>query len=366
VLGDAFELRSYADLNGWEEDDHLSAFDAFQRSALYAADKRYKDGGLGVSFQDLKPAFAASLAANITDRPGARQFFEHWFIPALVKPEPGKQGHVTGFYEPVVKASRKQTAAFPVPLYRRPDDLVEINDSTRPAAMDPYFRFARKTGTGLEEYPDRGDIERGALAGRGLEFVWLTDSIESFFIHVQGAARLQFANGTETRVTYSGKSGHPFTGPGRVLIDKGEIDPKTVSMQSIRSWLKANPERVDDILWHNRSFIFFEEGPVGDPELGPVAAAKVQLTAGRSMAVDRLMHVFGSPFFIDAPKADGGDGKPFHRLMIAQDTGSAITGAARGDLFTGSGFDAGQIAGRINAAADFYLLVPRKLAGVQR
>jgi membrane-bound lytic murein transglycosylase A len=366
VLGDAFELRSYADLKGWEEDDHLSAFDAFRLSALQAEDRRYKDGGLGIAFKDLKPAFKASLRAFVMGGPDARQFFEHWFVPALVKPEPGKQGHVTGFYEPVVKASRKKTAAFPVPLYRRPDDLVEINDSTRPAAMDPYFRFARKTGTGLEEYPDRGDIERGALAGRGLEFVWLTDSIESFFIHVQGAARLQFANGTETRVTYSGKSGHPFTGPGRVLIDRGEIDPKSVSMQSIRAWLKTNPDRVNEILWHNRSFIFFEEGPIGDPELGPVAAAKVQLTAGRSMAVDRLMHVFGSPFFIDAPKVDGGDGRPFRRLMIAQDTGSAITGAARGDLFTGSGFDAGQIAGRINAAADFYLLIPRKLAGVQR
>ena len=229
--------------------------------------------------------------------------------------------------------------------------------------MDPYFRFARKSENGLEEHPDRGEIERGALAGRGLEFVFLTDSVELFFIHVQGAARLQFADGTETRVTYCGKSGHPFTGPGRVLIDMGEIDPKTVSMQSIRGWLKANPDRVDEILWHNRSFIFFEESPIGDPELGPVAAAKVQLTAGRSMAVDRLKHVFGSPFFIDAPKVDGGDGKPFRRLMIAQDTGSAILGAARGDLFTGSGYDAGEIAGRINAPADFYLLVPRKLAG---
>jgi membrane-bound lytic murein transglycosylase A len=366
VLGDAFELRSFADLKGWDEDDHLAAFEAFMRSALYASDNRYKDGGLGVSFKDLKPALKASLFAFVMDGPDAKMFFEHWFVPALAKPEPGKQGHVTGFYEPVVKASRKKTAAFPVPLYRRPEDLVEINDSTRPAAMDPYFRFARKTAEGLKEYPDRGEIERGALAGRGLELVWLTDSIESFFIHVQGAARLQFDDGTETRVTYSGKSGHPFTGPGRVLIDKGEIDPKTVSMQSIRAWLKANSERVNEILWHNRSFIFFEEGPIGDPELGPVAAAKVQLTAGRSMAVDRLMHVFGSPFFIDAPKVDGGDTRPFRRLMIAQDTGSAITGAARGDLFIGSGFEAGQIAGRINAAADFYLLIPRKLAGVQR
>lgn len=365
MSGNAFETRPFADLNGWEDDDHLAAFEAFLRSARHAEVKHYKDGGLGVSFNDLKPAFDAALIAAVNNGMDAKHFFERCFIPALLKPERGKRGHVTGFYEPVVKASRIKTEDFPVPLYRRPEDLVEIGNSTRPASMDPYFRFARKTASGHEEHPDRGEIERGCLAGRGLEFVWLTDSIESFFIHVQGAARLQFADGTETRVTYSGKSGHPFTGPGRVLIDKREIDPVTVSMQSIRAWLKANPDRVNEILWHNRSFIFFEEGPIGDPGLGPVAAAKVQLTAGRSMAVDRLMHVFGSPFFIDAPKVDGGDGRPFRRLMIAQDTGSAITGAARGDLFTGSGFDAGQIAGRINAAADFYLLVPQNLSGAR-
>ena len=363
MLGDAFQLRSFADLNGWEEDDHLPAFEAFLRSARHATAKRYKDGGLGVEFDDLKPAFDAALSTPVTNAAEAKRFFESCFTPAFVMPEPGKQGHVTGFYEPVVKASRTKSDAFPAPLYRRPDDLVEVDDTTRPARMDLYFRFARKVGAELFEYPDRGEIERGFLAGRGLEFVWLTDSIESFFIHVQGAARLQFADGTETRVTYSGKSGHPFTGPGRVLIDRGEIDPKTVSMQSIRAWLKANPERINEILWHNRSFIFFEESPVGDLGLGPVAAAKVQLTAGRSMAVDRLKHIFGSPFFIDAPKVDGGGGPPFRRLMIAQDTGSAIVGATRGDLFTGSGFEAGEIAGRINAAADFYLLLPRHLAG---
>ncbi len=362
MLGDAFELRSFEELNGWDDDDHLPAFGAFLRSARHAEAKRYKDGGLGVSFDDMKPAFDAALSVKIKTGMDAKRFFENWFTPALVNSGSGKQGQVTGFYEPVVKASRSRTEAFPNPLYRRPNDLVEIDDATRPASMDPYLRFARKTAAGIEEYSDRGDIERGALAGCGLEFVWLTDSIESFFIHVQGAARLQFADGSETRVTYSAKSGHPFTGPGRVLIDKGEIDPKTVSMQSIRAWFKANPQRTDEILWRNRSFIFFEESPIGDPALGPVAAAKVQLTAGRSMAVDRLMHVFGSPFFIDAPNVDGGDDRPFRRLMIAQDTGSAITGAARGDLFTGSGFDAGEIAGRINAAADFYLLVPKQLA----
>lgn len=363
MLSDALEFQTFETLDGWADDDHVAAFEAFRRSARHAENKRYKDGGLGVSFNDLKPAFDVASSAKIDDAMGARTFFERWFIPALVRPGHGKQGHVTGFYEPVVKASRSKSAEFPVPLYRRPDDLIEVDDETRPVEMDPYFRFARNTATGIEEYPDRGAIERGFLKGRGLEFVYLTDVVEAFFIHVQGAARLQFADGTEMRVTYSAKSGHPFTGPGRVLVDKGEIDPKTVSMQSIRAWFKAKPECTNEILWQNRSFIFFDESPMDDETLGPIAAAKVQLTAGRSIAVDRLIHVFGSPFFIVAPKVDGGDGKPFQRLMIAQDTGSAIVGAARGDLFTGSGFDAGQIAGKINASADFYLLVPKHLAG---
>ena len=114
MLGDAFELRTYADLKGWEDDDHLAAFEAFRRCALHAEEKRYKDGGLGVSFKDLKPAFRGALRAFVMDGPEARQFFEHWFTPALVKPEAGKLGHVTGFYEPVVKASRTRSEAFPV------------------------------------------------------------------------------------------------------------------------------------------------------------------------------------------------------------------------------------------------------------
>lgn len=362
MLGGAVERKAFADLPGWAEDDHLSAFEAFRRSARFARTARYKDGGLGVRFADIEQAFEESLGQPVWIAADAKAFFERWFVPALVKPDKGARGHVTGFYEPVVPASREKSVEFPVPLYRRPHDLVDINETTRPQYMDPYFRFARKTEAGLVEYPDRSEIERGFLNDRGLEIVYVSDAIEAFFIHVQGAARLTFNDGSQMRVTYAAKSGHPFTGPGRVLIDGGAIDPKTVSMQSIRAWFKDNPERTNEILWHNRSFIFFEESPIGDRALGPVAAAKVQLTAGRSLAVDRLQHVFGSPFFIDAPKVNGGDKKPFRRLMIAQDTGSAIVGTARGDLFTGSGVAAGEIAGRINAMADFYLLVPKHLA----
>jgi membrane-bound lytic murein transglycosylase A len=268
------------------------------------------------------------------------------------------RGFVTGYYEPVVQASRKRSANCPVPLYRKPDDLVKLDEKNRPQPLDPGFAFARRTPDGLCEYFDREAIERGALEGRGLEIAWLADKVDAFFIHVQGAARLNFTDGTTLRVTYAAKSGHPFTGPGRELAELDEIPREKVTMQSIRAWFKANPQRIDEILHRNRSFIFFRAAPVEDEAMGPVAAAKVPLTPGRSLAVDRLLHTFGSPVFV---AADGlsVEGHPFRRLMIAQDTGSAIVGPARGDIFFGSGDAAGEIAGVVKHEADFFLLVPR-------
>ena len=187
--------------------------------------------------------------------------------------------------------------------------------------------------------------------------VW---KLHGFFAHVQGSARLDFGNGEVARITYAAKSGHPFTGIGRLLIERGEIPASEISMQSIRRWLRDNPQLSDALMWENRSFIFFDEVPVPDQSLGPVAAAKVPLEPGRSMAVDRLLHSFGTPFFVQAPKLKDFDGdKSFARLMIAQDTGSAILGPARGDLFTGSGDNAGELAGAVNAVARFTVLLPR-------
>ena len=351
---------SFEALPGWQEDDHITAFQAFCRSAKQAGIKPYRDGA--IPFAAFKSSFDAALAASIADGAFAKSFFETNFTPVLLKPDNSPSGLVTGFYEPIVEGSRTKTEAFPVPLYRMPDDLIELDDATRPQGFDPAFRFARKTAGGIDEHPDRGVIERGYLAGKGLELVYVANKIEAFFIHVQGAARIKFADGSSMGITYSAKSGHAFSGPGRILIDRGDILERDISMQSIRGWLKENPEAQDALLWQNRSFIFFKESPVADETLGPIAAAKVQLTPGRSLAVDRMKHVFGSAFYIVAPKVNFGDGKPFQRLMIAQDTGSAILGTARGDLFTGSGFDAGNIAGKIKADADFYLLLPSALA----
>jgi membrane-bound lytic murein transglycosylase A len=341
---------SFENITGWAGDDHRAAYDAFRRSAFHALEKPYRTGNFGISHDDLAPAFAE---ARENDHPDHRDFFERHFLPARIE----TNGFVTGFYEPVVTASPVRSGSFQFPILSRPDDLVGIDEHNRPAGWDETVVFGRKTARGFQPYYDRGEIERDALVGHGLELAWLADKVDLFFIHVQGAARLRMTDGTERRITYAAKTGHAFTGPGRILADLGEIPRQDVTMQSIRAWFKANPQRIDEILWQNRSYIFFRDAPVDEPALGPVAAAKVPLTAGRSLAVDRSLHTFATPFFIEVPGMD------FARLMIAQDTGSAIVGPARGDIFCGSGDAAGEAAGVIKNAATFIMLVPRSAAG---
>ncbi|PYE89071.1 murein transglycosylase A [Phyllobacterium leguminum] len=340
MLSRLFTPVTYADCPGWPEDDHAAAFAAFRRSSFRVLEKPYRSGALGITFEALAPIFTAARADN---GKAPRDFFETYFLPCLIQPENGGKGFVTGFYEPEITASPVKTGRFRVPFYREPDDLAK---------------------SGATEYHDRRAIETGALDGHNLEIAYVEHRVDAFFAHVQGAARLNMPDGAVKRITYAAKSGHPFTGPGRTLVELGELPERQVTMQSIRAWLARNPHRIDEILWRNRSYIFFREAPGEEPELGPIAAAKVPLTPGRSIAVDRLLHTFGTPFFIDASDLgafEPGNPTGFRRLMIAQDTGSAIIGPARGDLFTGSGDAAGEIAGVIRNQADFYVLVPRAL-----
>jgi membrane-bound lytic murein transglycosylase A len=234
---------------------------------------------------------------------------------------------------------------------------VEFDPAAPPPGIDPELRFARKTAEGFAPYPDRAAIEAGFLAGRGLEIVWLADPVDAFFIQVQGAARIRLADGHTLRVTYAAKTGHPYTPIGRVLVEMGALKKGAVTMQSIRAWLAAHPAEARGVMQKNRSFVFFREAPVGNEKLGPVAAAKVPLIAGRSLAVDRLLYGFHLPIFVDTRLPDG---TAFRRLMIAHDTGSAIVGPARGDIFFGSGDEAGAIAGAMQAEGGFYVLVPRE------
>lgn len=359
-------LRSsrFDELPGWPKDDPREAIRAMARCARQAIHvKRYRTGSLELSTDELLPAFQDALAAMPSDSSQARSFFEERFRPFRISTGPDGRGFVTGYYEPELRVSATKTSRFRYPVYRRPDDLVDIDGTTRPAGMDSYFAFARRTQHGLSEYPDRKAIDEGFLDGRGLEIAYAESKVDLFFVHIQGAARLVYPDGSTHRITYAAKTGHPFTAIGKLLIERGAIERASVTMATIRGWLADHPDDVDRLLWENRSYIFFREAEVDDPTLGPIAAAKVPLSPGRSLAVDRLVHTFGTPFFVSAPDLTHLDGgRPFSRLMVAQDTGSAIVGPARGDIFTGYGPAAGELAGSVKHAADFFILVPAAAA----
>ncbi len=354
----------FADLAGWHDDDHRAALQTFRISAAAIAAAPPSTRALGISGAAL--AGAARAATLLPDEPNgrvARDFFETWFVPCELNPMAEARAFFTGYYEPEVAGSRTPDPAFQTSLYGRPDDLVDIDDGNRPAGLDPSFRFARQESDRLTEYPDRAAIMAGALAGRGLEIAWLADPAEAFFVHIQGSARLRLPNGEILRVAYAAKSGHPYTPIGRVLVERGALRREEVSMAAIRAWLAENRAAAPEVMAANRSFIFFRETAGLEPGLGPVGAAGVQLTPGRSLAVDRTLHTFHTPVWVETavPVATGSP-EIFRRLLVAQDTGSAIVGPSRGDIFFGSGDAAGAVAGAMQSGGRFVVLKPREAA----
>ncbi|MGO6848811.1 murein transglycosylase A [Rhizobium beringeri] len=356
---------SFDTLEGWKDDDPSGLFEVMRSCRRQITDvKPYRTGSLGLSSEDLLPLLAAAEDFTPSSPALARAFFESHCRPFLIRRKDGNSGFVTAFYEPDIDVSERPDEIFRFPFYRRPDDLIDLDDANRPVELDKTYAFGRLHDGRVAAYPDRRAIDQGFLEGRGLEIAWAKSKIDVFFVHVQGAARLRYKDGRIGRITYAAKAGHAFSAIGKLLIERGEIDRAEISMQAIRAWLARNPERVDEVLWHNRSYIFFREAPVADPQAGPIAAAKVPLLAGRSLAVDRMIHTFGFPFFIHAESLTHLDqGRPFSRLMLALDTGSAIVGPARGDIFTGSGDMAGESAGTVRNDADFAILIPNAAAG---
>ena len=356
----------FDDLPRWSLDGPGEVIRAMSRCRHHVIHvKPYRTGEIGIRTADLLPALDDAARERADLSPGeARAFFESRFRPFRIRAEEPSRGFVTGYYEPELSVSGSRDARFRYPIYRRPPDLVDVDDANRPPGMDPYFAFGKSGEGGIAAYFDRRAIEGGGvLEGQELELAYAESKVDLFFVHIQGAARLVFPDGRQSRITYAAKTGHRFTPVGRILVERGEIARGSVTMDAIRAWLAEHPDRADELLWQNRSFIFFREAPVGDVALGPIAAAKVPLSAGRSLAVDRLIHTFGTPIYISAPTLTHLDeGTPFARLMLAQDTGSAIVGPARGDIFTGSGEAAGALAGSVKHAADFFIFLPASAA----
>jgi membrane-bound lytic murein transglycosylase A len=368
ISGSQYAPLAWADIVGWNDDDHLAAYRAFRTSckAIAAQTGPAADAkALGVSLRD--PCRVAR-AAEITDSGKARAFFEEYFLPLQISRLGEDAGFVTGYYEPIIDGSRTKTDVYNVPVYRRPSNLFvrgfKQDAPELPNKGDVFRKIGRRK---LVPYYDRGQIEDGAIAGRGLEICWLKSQTDLLFAQIQGSARVRLEDGSTIRINYAAHNGYPYTPVGRVLIDRGIIPKDQMSMQKIREWMDQNPAGAEELRRQNRSYIFFREVQLSDKDEA-VGAQGVPLTPGRSIAVDKSLHVYGTPFFIEGelPIESERSKTPFHRLMIAQDTGSAITGPARADLYFGAGADAARVSGRLRHNMHFIMLVPKSLDPVAR
>jgi membrane-bound lytic murein transglycosylase A len=353
--GISFAPVSFADIAGWRDDDQAAAF----RTLLRSCAKIKRDSA---SLEACAAAKELASRAQVS-REAARDFFEANYTPHKVVGAP-KPGLVTGYYEPEIEGAREKSDKFSVAAYGRPDDLVSVKPDEMRArdSAAGVLTAMRKTDDGLVPFYTREEIDKGALAGRDLELVYL-DPVELFFMQVQGSGRVRLADGTHLRLGYATKNGHPYTSIGKKLVELGEGKPKSMSMQGIKEWLRADPERGKKMLWENKSYVFFRLLDGKEGEDGPIGAQGVSLTPGRSFAVDPSFHVLGLPVFVEAPELKDETRVPFRRLMIAQDVGSAIKGVERGDIYWGSGDEAGAIAGTTLAPAKFFVLLPNAAPG---
>ncbi len=342
---------SYAEVPGWAQDDFSEVWQAWLRGC--ASGKRAASLERACRLSNA-PALSADIKAQ-------RAFFEANFTPQRVTTNEGKtseikdSGLLTGYYEPLLKGSRTRSAAFNVPLYGKPDDLL-------PTALGEFTR-SRRTPQGLAPYWSRAELEGGAgrASLRGKELLWVDDAVEAMFMQVQGSGRVLLQEGPErgqqVRAAFADHNGHPYKSIGQWLIQRGELRADEASMQGIKAWAVRNPKRIDEMLASNPRYVFFREERMTNTNEGPKGAMGVPLTAGRSVAVDARAVPLGLPVWIDSTEPLRTS--PLQRLTFAQDIGSAILGAVRADFYWGTGAAAGEQAGRTKQPLKLFVLLPK-------
>ncbi|UXX81872.1 murein transglycosylase A [Roseovarius pelagicus] len=307
-----YTVLSFDELNGWERDNHQQALDAFL-----------------VTCPDMKDPDWQSLCALAQQKPNAKGFFELFFRPILISE--GKPALFTGYFEPELHGALRPGGPYKYPIYREPPEAKISN---------PWLT--------------RREIETGTIMhGRGLEIAWVDDPVELFFLQIQGSGRIKLPNGKMIRVGYGGSNGHNYRSIGAELVRRGVYSVHQVSAQVIKNWVRRNPVDGLELLRHNPSYVFFRKLSGHSDDLGPLGAMNRPVTDGRSIAVDPSFVRLGSPVWIEK-----GGGGPIRRLMIAQDTGSAIKGAQRADIFFGTGDKAGRAAGRLRDPGRMVVLMP--------
>jgi membrane-bound lytic murein transglycosylase A len=345
-------------LPGWKDDEMGAALSAFARSCekfrSLPPERPQKPEALGLTVADWLSV--CEWLPPPGDPASARAFFETHFQPFAVESGGEPWGIITGYYEATLNGSLEKGPGYPVPLYNVPDDLISLDLSDFGEDLPDRTLVGRVEAQRFLPYHPRAAINEGALEGRGLEVLWLADPVDAFFLSVQGSGVVTLPDGGEQRVGYAGNNGHEFYAIGRALLESGEVPRDQMSMQAIRDWLRANPERARELMERNARYIFFRllEGE------GPIGAQGVALTPERSLAVDRAYLPLGAPLYLQTESAQ--EDLVFQRLMIAQDTGAAITGGVRGDFFFGKGEPALARAGRMKEKGRYWLLLPEAAA----
>lgn len=359
IPNSSVELTVWDNIEGWNEDSHSDALGAFLTScrAIQRGPKSVRtDRPVLSALNDICGRAVAALPMEDT---AARVFFEKNFRPVRIAPLGERDGFFTGYYEPVVEGARLPSDIYTVPLYRRPPDFLV---SRLRHSRSKGGKFGKRVAKRSAPYYDRTQIEDGVIAGRDLEICYLKDPIDAFFAQIQGSVRVRLEDGSVIRLNYDAQNGHPYTAVGKFLIERKIYTREEITMQKIREWMEANPEEGKALRRENKSYVFFRETGLA-PQDEPPGAQGVALTPGRSIAVDRNLHTYGMPFFIDAqlPIASEKPDTAFRRLMVAQDTGGAIVGPARADIYLGAGDEAARAAGRFKHNGRFIMLVPNEL-----
>jgi membrane-bound lytic murein transglycosylase A len=364
ALPDRLTPLRFAEIEAFAADDHLEAFRVFAEQAKAILEGHPPLRMARAASPALRAVCRAALAHPVERGDAARRFFEDRFTPFSVTPASGA-GFVTGYYEPIVAGSLQRSAQFIAPILARPDDLITLPPGETRPGLDPALSATRRLPDGtLIPYSERAEIEADARAGQYRPLIWLNDPVEVFLIQVQGSARVILPDGRQIRLVYAGRNGWPYTSIGRILIATGEIAPSDMGLAALKSWIRAHGQNAGEagaaLMQANRSYVFFAiDADLRDGD-GPIGGAGISLTPLRSIAVDRSIWSYGLPFWLSADLPWQKDEvTPFKRLMIAQDTGAAIIGPARADIFLGSGGPAGERAGGITHECAVIVLLPR-------
>lgn len=346
-IGPTLRPTTYAALPGWRLDNLREAWPAYASSCSVL-----------IRRANWKNACIAAANVDTKNSEAIRQHFETYFTPYEVRnPDGSDNGLVTGYYEPLLRGSRKRGGPYQTPLHRTPDDILTIELASVYPELKGMRLRGRLVGNKVVAYPSRAEMaQSNSLAGK--EILWVDDPIEAFFLQVQGSGRVQLADGKETvRVAYADQNGQPYKSIGRYLVDKGEMTLDQASAQSIKAWVIANPTRQQELLNANPSYVFFKEEKIADPTVGPKGAMGVPLTPQRSIAIDPQYIPMGAPVFLSTTQPNSN--AVLQRLMMAQDTGGAIKNAVRADFFWGFGAQAGEQAGRMKQRGTMWVLLPK-------